>query len=63
MTLYIHKGVYSFTQMQRSSKKHRELFEALRAGQADAAAQAFENHVQTGKKRMLHTVSTSPPER
>ncbi len=49
--------------MQRSSKKHRELFEALRAGQADAAAQAFENHVQTGKKRMLDTVSTSPPER
>ncbi|TCG05032.1 GntR family transcriptional regulator [Paraburkholderia steynii] len=63
LTLYLHKGVYSFTQMQRSSKEHRELYEALRAGQADAAAQAFENHVQTGKKRMLDTVSTSPSER
>jgi DNA-binding GntR family transcriptional regulator len=63
LTLYIYKGVYSFAQMQRSSKEHRELFEALRAGQADAAAQAFENHVQTGKKRMLDTVSTSPSER
>lgn len=63
LTLYIHKGVYSFTQMQRSAKEHRELFEALRAGQTDEAAQAFENHVQTGKKRMLDTVSTSPSER
>ncbi|PRX90895.1 GntR family transcriptional regulator [Paraburkholderia sp. BL25I1N1] len=63
LTLYLHKGVYSFAQMQRSSKEHRELFEALRAGQADAAAEAFENHVQTGKKRMLDTVSTSPSER
>ncbi|WP_087633738.1 GntR family transcriptional regulator [Caballeronia telluris] len=63
LTLYLHKGVYSFSQMQRSAKEHREIFEALRTGQADLAAQAFEMHVQTGKKRMLDTVSTSPSER
>jgi DNA-binding GntR family transcriptional regulator len=63
LTLYLYKGVYSYTQMQRSAKEHRDLFEALRTGQADAAAQAFENHVQTGKKRMLDTVSTNPSDR
>jgi DNA-binding GntR family transcriptional regulator len=55
--------IYSFSQMQRSAKEHRDLFEALRTGQADLAALAFELHVQTGKQRMLDTVSMSPFER
>jgi DNA-binding GntR family transcriptional regulator len=63
LTLYLHKGVYSYTQMQRSAKEHHDLFNALRTGHAEAAAQAFENHVQTGKKRMLDTVSTSESDR
>jgi DNA-binding GntR family transcriptional regulator len=63
LTLYLHKGVYSFAQMQRSAKEHRELFEALRTGRADLAAQAFEMHVQTGKKRMLDTVSANAADR
>ncbi|OLL29264.1 GntR family transcriptional regulator [Burkholderia sp. SRS-W-2-2016] len=63
LTLYIHKGVYSFAQMQRSAKEHREIFDALRTGQPDLAAQAFEMHVLTGKKRMLDTVSTDAQDR
>lgn len=60
LTLYLHKGVYSPVQMRRSANEHRNIFDALRNGQATQAAEAFEFHVLTGKQRMLDTVSVQP---
>jgi DNA-binding GntR family transcriptional regulator len=57
LKLYIPKGVFSLAQMQASNREHRELFEAVRSGDAESAAQAFEVHVLTGKQRMLDTVA------
>lgn len=57
LSLYLHKGVYSNAQMQRSLAEHQRIVEALRQGDAAAAAEALEAHIVAGKQRMLDTVS------
>ena len=59
LSLYLRKGVYTMVQMQVSNAEHFALVEALRLGKAREAADLFENHILTGKQRMLDTVTRS----
>jgi DNA-binding GntR family transcriptional regulator len=59
LKLYLHKGVLSPAQMQASHREHGLIFAAVRSGDSELAAKAFEAHILTGKKRMLDTLSTT----
>jgi DNA-binding GntR family transcriptional regulator len=61
LSLYLRKGVYTMAQMQLSHTEHSRLVEALRSGKVAEAAELFENHILTGKQRMLDTVTRSTP--
>lgn len=55
--LYLREGVYTTAQMQASHEEHQRIFDAVRNGRVADAAEAFENHILTGKQRMLDTVT------
>lgn len=57
LSLYLRKGVYTMAQMQLSHAEHKAMVEALRNGKVAEAADAFEDHILTGKQRMLDTVT------
>ncbi len=57
LKLYLHKGVFSPSQMQASNLEHRRIVQAVLAGDAVAAADALESHILAGKQRMLDTVA------
>jgi DNA-binding GntR family transcriptional regulator len=59
LSLYLRKGVYTMAQMQLSNAEHLRLVDALRSGRVAETAEAFENHILTGKQRMLDTVTRS----
>lgn len=59
LSLYLRKGVYTMAQMQLSHAEHCALVEALRNGKVAEAADCFENHILTGKQRMLDTMTRS----
>jgi DNA-binding GntR family transcriptional regulator len=59
LSLYLRKGVYTMAQMQLSHSEHSRLVDALRNGRVTEAAELFENHILTGKQRMLDTVTRS----
>lgn len=61
LSLYLRKGVYTMAQMQLSHTEHSRLVEALRSGKVTEAADIFENHILTGKQRMLDTMTRSVP--
>lgn len=54
--LYLHKGVFTPAQMRASRAEHRKILAAILGGDAEAAAEAFEQHILTGKQRMLNTI-------
>jgi len=58
LQLYLHKGVFTLAQMRMSQLEHRKILEAIVSGQPEAAAEAFEKHVLTGKQRMLDTTGS-----
>lgn len=57
LKLYLRKGVYTNVQMQRSCEEHKRMLDAVRNGRVTEAAEAFENHIQAGKQRMLDTLT------
>jgi DNA-binding GntR family transcriptional regulator len=59
LSLYLHKGVYSNSQMQLSLEEHQRMVDAVCNGRVAEAAEAFEAHIFAGKQRMLDTVSQS----
>ena len=59
LSLYLHKGAYSNSQMQRSLEEHQRMVDAVCNGRVAEAAEAFEAHIVAGKQRMLDTVSQS----
>ena len=59
LSLYLRKGVYTMAQMQLSHSEHSRLVDALRNGRVTETAELFENHILTGKQRMLDTVTRS----
>jgi DNA-binding GntR family transcriptional regulator len=58
LKLYLRKGVFTLAQIRVSHMEHRKILEAAMSGQAEVAAEAFEQHILTGKQRMLDTVRT-----
>jgi DNA-binding GntR family transcriptional regulator len=42
--------------MRASRAEHRKILAAILSGDAEAAAEAFEQHILTGKQRMLNTI-------
>jgi DNA-binding GntR family transcriptional regulator len=58
LKLYLRKGVFTLAQIRVSHMEHRKILEAAMSGQAEVAAEAFEQHILTGKQRMLDTVHT-----
>ena len=56
LKLYLQKGVFTLPQMRASQFEHRKIMAALMNGEPEAAAEAFEKHILTGKQRMLDTV-------
>lgn len=57
LSLYLRKGVYTMAQMQLSHSEHKQLVDALCNGRVAETAELFENHILTGKQRMLDTVT------
>jgi DNA-binding GntR family transcriptional regulator len=56
LKLYLRKGVFTLAQIRVSCLEHRKILEAAMSGKAEAAGDAFEQHILTGKQRMLDTV-------
>ncbi len=55
--LFTRRGVLGPRRLDRSNREHELILEALAKGDELGAARAFENHVLTGKQRMLDTLS------
>jgi DNA-binding GntR family transcriptional regulator len=58
LKLYLRKGVFTPAQIRVSHMEHRKILDAAMSGQTDLAAEAFEQHILTGKQRMLDTVGS-----
>lgn len=56
LKLYLRKGVFTIAQIRASQAEHTKILAAITGGQPDAAAEAFEQHILTGKQRMLDTL-------
>jgi DNA-binding GntR family transcriptional regulator len=59
--LFLRRGVVGPSRPKISNKQHLEILEAIAAGDEVAAARAFENHVITGKQRMLDSLRSQKP--
>lgn len=55
--LFLRRGVAGASRPRMSNQQHREILDAIAAGDEKAAAQAFETHIITGKQRMLDSLS------
>jgi len=54
--LFLRRGVTGPTRIDTSNKQHKDMLDAIAAGDEQAAAEAFEAHVVAGKQRMLDTI-------
>jgi DNA-binding GntR family transcriptional regulator len=54
--LFLRRGVTGPSRIDTSNRQHKEMLDAIAAGDEQAAAQAFERHVVAGKQRMLDTL-------
>lgn len=54
--LFLRRGVQGRSRLDRSNAQHKEILEAIAAGDEQAAAESFERHVATGKQRMLDSL-------
>jgi len=54
--LFLRRGVTGPTRIDTSNRQHKEMLDAIAAGDEHAAAKAFESHVVAGKQRMLDTL-------
>ncbi|MDP2254717.1 MAG: GntR family transcriptional regulator [Polaromonas sp.] len=59
LALFMRRGVFTNASARRSCFEHGELLRAIKAGDSEGAAAAFEAHVLTGKQRMLDSISFS----
>lgn len=59
--LFLRRGVVGPSRPKISNKQHLEVLEAIAAGDELAAARAFENHIITGKQRMLDSLRSQKP--
>ncbi len=54
--LFLRRGVTGPSRIDTSNKQHKEMLDAIAAGDELASARAFEAHVVAGKQRMLDTL-------
>jgi DNA-binding GntR family transcriptional regulator len=54
--LFLRRGVTGSARLDVSNRQHKQVVDAIAAGDELAAARAFENHVIAGKQRMLDTL-------
>lgn len=54
--LFLRRGVTGPSRIDTSNRQHKEMLDAIAAGDEHAAAKAFERHVVAGKQRMLDTL-------
>lgn len=59
--LFLRRGVVGPSRPRTSNRQHLDIIEAITAGDEIAAARAFENHVITGKQRMLDSLGSQKP--
>lgn len=55
-SLYLRRGVIGLAHLGVSNRQHGLILEAIAARDEAAAARAFENHILTGKNRMLDSI-------
>lgn len=58
--LFLRRGVSGPARIDISNRQHKELLDAIAAGDELEAARAFERHVVAGKQRMLDTIVSRP---
>lgn len=58
-SLYLRRGVFGTVRLGISNKQHGHILEAIEERDELAAARAFENHIITGKRRMLDSLTTT----
>ncbi len=58
--LFLRRGVTGTTRIDISNQQHKQMLDAISAGDELAAAKAFEDHVVAGKQRMLDTLVSRP---
>ncbi len=54
--LFLRRGVAGSSRPRMSNLQHLQILDAIAAGDAGVAAQAFETHIITGKQRMLDSL-------
>ena len=54
--LFLRRGVVGPSRPKASNQQHLQILEAISSGDEPGAARAFENHVLTGKQRMLDSL-------
>ena len=57
LMLFLRRGVVGGLRLDASNRDHRRILDAIVKGDEKAAARAFEEHVVSGKQRMLDTLS------
>ena len=57
LKLFMWRGVFSTASARRSCFEHNELLQAIKRGDAEGAAAAFEAHILAGKQRMLDSMA------
>lgn len=60
LKLFMWRGVFTAASARRSCFEHNELLQAIRRGDAEGAASAFEAHILAGKQRMLDSIAVAP---
>lgn len=55
--LFMRRSVFTSASARRSCFEHGEMLDALREGDADRAASAYEAHILTGKQRILDSMA------
>lgn len=57
-SLYLRRGVVGLAHLGTSNKQHAQIVEAIAARDELSAARGFENHILSGKRRMLDSLAS-----
>jgi DNA-binding GntR family transcriptional regulator len=57
LALFMRRGVFTSASARRSSFEHGQLLDAIKRGDSEGAAAAFEAHILAGKQRMIDSIS------